>query len=146
MVTVTRSPTPTPAAPKKQDIIKDVLRKAIQRYIAVCAYYSMKPKSLTIKQLQVEIEKRYLGKSEMVGQVWKFINHKESFYSIIVYKDEDVLGNSIYAIDPKFSGSVHPQIVLNRHVTRDLLKQTFINQPRSLLKGRTIKENSFSNQ
>ena len=126
---MSRSPTPIPTPAKKQDEFKNDIRKELQRYLAACAYYSMKTSSLKDKLQFKEIEKRFHGEGDMVGVVWKFMNKKESYFRVMLYLDElHKPGVSSYLIDPKFTRS-DKKLVLNENVTSDLIKRSFISKP-----------------
>lgn len=134
---MSRSPTPIPTPAKKQDEFKNDIRKELQRYLAACAYYSMKTSSLTNKLQFKEIEKRFHGEGDMVGVVWKFMNNKESYFRVMLYLDElHKPGVSSYLIDPKFTRS-DKKLVLNENVTSDLIKRSFISKTQTLA-GKTL--------
>ena len=47
---MSRIPTPTPSPAKKHDEFKNDILKELQRYLAACAYHSMRTSSLKDKQ------------------------------------------------------------------------------------------------
>lgn len=134
---MSRIPTSTPSPAKKHDEFKNDIRKELQRYLAACAYHSMRTSSLKEKQQLKEIEKRFHGQGDMVGVVWKFMNKKESYFQIMFYLDElHQPGVSSYLIDPKFTRS-DKKLVLNENVTSDLIKRSFMSKPQTL-QGKTL--------
>ena len=132
-----RSPTPTVlVAAKKLEKVPDYIGKELQRYLAVAAYERNKDKSMHEKEQCRAIENSFHGNGgDAVGQVWKFLNLKESYFKTLVHR-EDVHNTGVSSsilpivISKTFSRSDCTLILGDSgNITSDILKRTFMNKP-----------------
>jgi len=130
-----RNQTPSPVTKCKGDKLQDNVRRGIQRYLAACAFEGFKTKTLSEKLQFKEIQKRYHGKGDMVGHVWKFLNRSTPYYRAISHEDETI--SNAYIIDPSYSRAFGSKLVLKENVTSELLEQMYISK-KGLLTGRTL--------
>lgn len=136
------SPTLDFMSTSKPDNFPDEVRKDLQRLLAVSAYDKVKNKDLSMSKQLKEIQTSYLGKNDVVGQVWKFMQQKESFYTSIVHRDDvhktGQSSNLPFILNPKVSRSDSILILAeNENVNTQILKRTYMSEPGEL-SGRTI--------
>ena len=70
-----RSSTPIPVIKSARTLDKfpDDVRKEVQRFIAVAAFETIKDKDKNVKVQEKDIETKFHGRGDVVGQVWKFM-------------------------------------------------------------------------
>ena len=140
-----RSSTPIPTnlvSNDKLDGFPDNVRKEVQRLISVKSYERIKSKDMKGKGQEKEIEKHYHGLNDLVGQVWKFLQLKDSVYVGMVHQ-EDVhktgqSSNLPIVISSKFTRSDNVLILGERgNVTKNALRRVNMKSP-NVMRGRNI--------